>query len=387
MKKVLSLIIIIILFVQLTACKAENEKPNIKVYNYVNDYEAVLNIDNIKLTPSKGSMLAFESDLSAEEIMNALSESNPQITLIKLNNREFLAKYNKNCPYILFSKNVCDKNENIVDDVYVVMSESGEFNEIDHDIPYESINIWYPTHLTSHYFTYEKTNDETYTLETNDNNPFDSYVYLNESTSVFTDIVKFYEECGYEVQYEGGNLTSGIIFVTPNTDDTNPFRILVMKKNNTHAMQYGIINKDLKQQVVTPITDYIDALNTKNAEEYLSCFEDIDKSSIDVFLNNVKSCDLNNAELFWADKENQEYIFKVDYTLVSEDGKMMGSLGAGEHTLVEYFVVGSDNKELKILNHYGLLDDSIRELINYKEFEQNEENKDDALVDWLYSLQ
>ena len=152
-------------------------------------------------------------------------------------------------------------------------------------------------------------------------------------------------------------------------------------------MQYGIINKDLKQQVVTPITDYIDALNTKNAEEYLSCFEDIDKSSIDVFLNNVKSCDLNNAELFWADKENQEYIFKVDYTLVSEDGKMMGLLGAGEHTLVEYFVVGSDNKELKILNHYGLLDDSIRELINYKEFEQNEENKDDALVDWLYSLQ
>lgn len=223
-------------------------------------------------------------------------------------------------------------------------------------------------------------------METN-NNPFDSYVYLNESTSVFTDIVKFYEECGYEVQYEDGNLTSGIIFVTPNTDDTNPFRILVMKKNNTYAMQYGIINKDLKQQVVTPITDYIDALNTKNAEEYLSCFEDIDKSSIDVFLNNVKSCDLNNAELFWADKENQEYIFKVDYTLVSEDGKMMGLLGAGEHTLVEYFVVGSDNKELKILNHYGLLDDSIRELINYKEFEQNEENKDDALVDWLYSLQ
>ena len=242
MKKVLSIIIIIILFVQLTACKAENEKPNIKVYNYVNDYEAVLNIDNIKLTPSKGSMLAFESDLSAEEIMNALSESNPQITFIKLNNREFLAKYNENCPYILFSKNVCDKNENIVDDVYVVMSESGEFNEIDHDIPYESINIWYPTHLTSHYFTYEKTNDETYTLETNNNNPFDSYVYLNESTSVFTDIVKFYEECGYEVQYEGGNLTSGIIFVTPNTDDTNPFRILVMKKNNT----YAVLNKNCR---------------------------------------------------------------------------------------------------------------------------------------------
>lgn len=55
--------------------------------------------------------------------------------------------------------------------------------------------------------------------------------------------------------------------------------------------------------------------------------------------------------------------------------------------IVEYFVVGSDNKELKILNHYGLLDDSIRELINYKEFEQNEKNKEDALVDWLYSLQ
>lgn len=386
MKKVLSLIIIIILFVQITACKADNEKPNIKVYNCVNDYKAVINIDNIKLTPSKGSMLAFESDLSVEELMNALSESNPNVTFIKLNNREFLAKYNENCPYILFSKNVCDKNENIVDDVYVVMSESEEFSKIGHDIPYESINIWYPTYLTSHYFTYEKTNDETYTLETN-NNPFDSYVYLNKSTSVFTDIVKFYEDCGYEVQYEGGNLTSGIIFVTPNTDDTNQFRILVMKKNNTYAMQYGIINSDLKRRVAAPITNYIDALNTKNAESYLSCFEDIDKSSIDAFLNNVKSCTLNNAELFWVDEENQQYIFKVDYKLVSEDGKMMGSLEPGEHTLVEYFIVGSDNKELKILHHYNQLDDCIRELKNYKEFEQNEGNKDDALVDWLYSLQ
>lgn len=386
MKKVLSLIIIIILFVQLTACKADNEKPNIKVYNCVNDYEAVLNIDNIKLTPSKGNMFAFESNLSAEEIMNALSESNPNVTFNKLNNREFLAKYNENCPYILFSKNVCDKNKNIVDDVYVVMSESEEFGKIGHDIPYESMKIWYPEHLTNHYFTYEKVSDETYTLEVN-NNPFESYVYLNESTSVFTDIVKFYEDCGYEVQYEGGNLTSGIIFVTPNTDDTNQFRILVMKKNNTYAMQYGIINSDLKQRVAAPITNYIDALNTKNAESYLSCFEDIDKSSIDVFLNNVKSCTLNNAELFWVDEENQQYIFKVDYKLVSEDGKMMGSLEPGEHTLVEYFIVGSVNKELKILHHYNQLDDCIRELKNYKEFEQNEENKDDALVDWLYSLQ
>ncbi|HBM99382.1 MAG TPA: hypothetical protein DD413_08125 [Ruminococcus sp.] len=368
MKKVLSLIIIIILFVQLTACATENEKPHIKVYNYVNDYEAVLNIDNIKLTPSKGSMLAFESNLSAEEIMNALSESNPNVTFIKLNNREFLAKYNENCPYILFSKNVCDKNENIVDDVYVVMSESEEFGKIGCDIPYESMKIWYPEHLTNHYFTYEKVSDETYTLEVN-NNPFESYVYLNESTSVFTDIVKFYEDCGYEVQHEGGNLTSGIIFVTPNTDDTNPFRILVMKKNDTYAMQYGIINSDLKQRVVAPITNYIDALNTKNAESYLSCFEDIDKSSIDTFLNNVKSCTLNNAELFWVDEENQQYIFKVDYKLVSEDGKMMGSLEPGEHTLVEYFIVGSDNKELKIFHHYNQLDDCIRELKNYKEFE------------------
>lgn len=367
MKKVLSIIIIIILFVQLTACKADNEKPNIKVYNCVNDYEAVLNIDNIKLTPSKGSMLAFESDLSVEELMNALSESNPNVTFIKLNNREFLAKYNENCPYILFSKNVCDKNENIVDDVYVVMSESEEFGKIGHDIPYESMKIWYPEHLTNHYFTYEKVSDETYTLEVN-NNPFESYVYLNESTSVFTDIVKFYEDCGYEVQHEGGNLTSGIIFVTPNTDDTKQFRILVMKKNNTYAMQYGIINSDLKQRVAAPITNYIDALNTKNAESYLSCFEDIDKSSIDAFLNNVKSCTLNNAELFWVDEENQQYIFKVDYKLVSEDGKMMGSLEPGEHTLVEYFIVGSVNKELRILHHYNQLDDCIRELKDYKDF-------------------
>lgn len=368
MKKVLSIIIIIILFAQLTACATDNEKPNIKVYNYVNDYEAVIDIHNSNIPSCKGNMMAFESRLSIEEIKDILAEHNQDIQFIELNNRDFLAKYNENCPYILFSKNVCDKNNDINNDVCVVMSESGEFGKIGHDIPYESIKIWYPEHLTNHYFTYEKVSDETYTLEVN-NNPFESYVYLNESTSVFTDIVKFYEDCGYEVQYEGGNLTSGIIFVTPNTDDTNPFRILVMKKNNTYAVQYGIVNSDLKQRVAAPITNYIDALNTKNAESYLSCFEDIDKSSIDVFLNNVKSCTLNNAELFWVDEENQDYIFKVDYKLVSEDGKMMGSLESGEHTLVEYFIVGSDNKELKILHHYNQLDDCIRELKNYKEFE------------------
>lgn len=390
MKKVLSVIFAIILFVQLTACTANNENPSIKsmkVYNCINDYEALFNIDDSNLTPNKGSMFAFESDLSSEEIMNTLSESNPNVTFIKLNDNEFLAEYNENCPYILFSKRVCDKNNNIVDNVCVVMSESKELNEINHDIPYESIKMWYPVHLTNHYFTYEKIDDETYSLVANDTTPFDSYVYLNESQTAFTDIYEFYEDCGYEVQCEGGNLTSGIMFVTPNTDKTSPFRILVMKKNNTYAMQYGIVNSDLKQQVVAPITNYIDALNTKNAESYLSCFEVIDKSSIDVFLNNVKSCSLNNAELFWADGEYGQYIIKVDYTLTSEDGKMMGSLGTGEHTLVEYFLLGNDNKELKILCHYNQLDDCIRELDSYKEFEQNEENKDDALVDWLFSLQ
>lgn len=133
-------------------------------------------------------------------------------------------------------------------------------------------------------------------------------------------------------------------------------------------MQYGIWDSDIKQRVEAPIINYIDALNTKNAESYLSCFKDIDKSSIDVFLNNVKSCTLNNAELFWIDEENQQYIFKVDFKIVSEDGKMMGSLGTGEHDLVEYFVIGSDNKELKILHHYNMLDDCIRELENYKDF-------------------
>lgn len=390
MKKVLSVIFAIILFVQLTACTANNENPSIKsmkVYNCINDYEALFNIDDSNLTPNKGSMFAFESDLSSEEIMNTLSESNPNVTFIKLNDNEFLAEYNENCPYILFSKRVCDKNNNIVDNVCVVMSESKELNEINHDIPYESIKMWYPVHLTNHYFTYEKIDDETYSLVANDTTPFDSYVYLNESQTAFTDIYEFYEDCGYEVQYEGGNLTSGIIFVTPNTDDTKQFRILVMKKNNTYAMQYGIINSDLKQRVAAPITNYIDALNTKNAESYLSCFEDIDKSSIDVFLNNVKSCTLNNVELFWVDEENQDYIFKVDYKLVSGDGKMMGSLEPGEHTLVEYFIVGSVDKERKILHKYNNLDDCIRELKDYKDFEQNEENKDDALVDWLFSLQ
>ena len=49
------------------------------------------------------------------------------------------------------------------------------------------------------------------------------------------------------------------------------------------AMQYcaGKDVHDLKAEEV--VENYVDALNRKNAEEFLNCFKEIDNRSVDVF--------------------------------------------------------------------------------------------------------
>ena len=195
--------------------------------------------------------------------------------------------------------------------------------------------------------------------------------------NTFTDFVKFYENCGYKVEYEGGNLTGGNICVY--SDDGNPlqsstplFRILVMKKEDRTAMRYcaGKDVHELKAEEV--VVNYVVALNSKKPEQCLNCFKKIDDKGIDDFLNNVKSCKLNNSELFWMDQSNDEYIIKVNRTLVSEDGKQMGSLGTGKVDCTDYWLIEIIDEKPKIVCQYKSFTDTISELTVYKEFEDND---------------
>lgn len=195
--------------------------------------------------------------------------------------------------------------------------------------------------------------------------------------NTFTDFVKFYENWGYKVEYEGGNLTGGNICVY--SDDGNPlqsstplFQILVMKNGDRTAILYCAGKDVYELKAKEAVDNYFEALNSKNAETFLNCFKEIDNRSVDVFLNNVKSCKINKCELFWMDQSNDEYILKVDRTLVSENGKQMGSLGTGEVNCTDYWLVKIIDGEPKIICQYGSFSDTIAELTVYKEFEDND---------------
>ena len=143
--------------------------------------------------------------------------------------------------------------------------------------------------------------------------------------------------------------------------------------NNNRASQ--AFTKHLKDvhelKAEEAVDNYSDALNSKNAEAFLNCFKETDSKYADGFLNNVKSCKINNSELFWADQSNDEYILKVDRTLISEEGKQMGSLGTGEVDRTDYWLVKITNGEPKIICQYDLFSDTVSELTVYKEFENN----------------
>ncbi len=71
-----------------------------------------------------------------------------------------------------------------------------------------------------------------------------------------------------------------------------------------------------------------------------------------------------NAEIFWIDEEQEKYIFKVSYRLISKDGKAMGSYGTGKMDLVEYWTISTNNSDHEpvIINKFSSFADCIHEL-------------------------
>ena len=387
MKKLLSLLIICLLLVQLTACGLNSEEKDTGILylkNPIDNSVTEIKVDSEKVYFANGETLAFQSKLNITEMVESLAEENPDYLFGALDDRQILMSKkiaDKKNVYILFSKYVVDENDNPIDDVYVVTSESCYAN-----LPLSKMSICFPYSLTNAYFTFSQEDEATFKLSSNLHEPFFNITGLRKSPTIFTDLVEFYENCGnYRVVYEGGNLTDGQISVYPDNKNVffPEFQILVIKNEDRMAMKY-CAGKDVHElKAEEAVENYVDALNSKNAEAFLNCFKKIDDKGVDVFLNSVKSCKLNSSELFWADQSTDEYVLKVNRTLVSEDGKQMGSLGTGEVDCTDYWLVKLIDGEPKIICQYVLLNDTISELTVYKEFKKNEE---DNLVDWLFSI-
>ena len=76
---------------------------------------------------------------------------------------------------------------------------------------------------------------------------------------------------------------------------------------------------------------------------------------------------------FWRNQSRDETIIKVNRTLISEDGKQMGSYGTGEVDCTDYWLVKVIDGEPKIICQYENFADTVSELGVYKEFENHEE--------------
>lgn len=387
MKRLLSVLMICLLLIQLSACGLNSEEKGtgtLHLKNLIDNSVTEIKVDAEKVYSVEGETLAFQSNLNTTEMAEALSQLNPDYGFSTLDDRQILMtemNSNNNRPFTLFTKCVIDENENPIDEVYVIRNESCYANQ-----PQHKMTICFPYHLTNNYFTFSQEDEETYSLTGNLHEPFYNLTKLRTTSHTFTDLVEFYENYGgYKVTYEGSNLTGGQICVYPEDKNVSfpEFQILVMKNEDRMAMQY-CAGKDVHElKAEKAVENYVDALNSKNSEAFLNCFKMIDDKGVDVFLNSVKNCKLNSSELFWADQSTDEYILKVDRTLVSEDGKQMGSFETGEVDCTDYWLVKLIDGEPKIICQYVLLNDTISELTVYKEFKKNEE---DNLVDWLFSI-
>ena len=376
MKRFLSVLLMMVLVIQLTACGVnsnKNDAGTLHLKNLIDNSVIEIMVDSEKVYSAEGETLAFQSNLNTTEMAETLSQLNPDYGFSALDDSQMLMtemNSNDNRPFTLFTKCVLDVNENPVDDVYVVRNESCYANQ-----PQHKMIICFPYHLTKTYYTFSQEAEGTYSLTSNLHEPFYNLTELRATTHTFTDLVEFYENYGgYRVAYEGGNLTGGQICIYPENKNVlfPDFQILVMIIGDRMAMQY-CAGKDVHElKAEEAVENYVDALNSKNAEAFLNCFKDIDNRGVDAFLNNVKSCKINKSELFWMDQTNDEYIIKVDRTLVSEDGKQMGSLGTGEVDCTDYWLVKLIDGEPKIICQYKSFTDTISELTVYKEFEKNE---------------
>ena len=377
MKRQLSIALILILILQLTACGLNSEEKKtgtVYLKNCIDNSDIEINVDADKTYFANGFTLAFQSEMSIEDMKTSLAEKNPDYTFEVIDERQILMKSDGKCPYALFSKNVVDSDFNPIHNVYVIVSESAVGNR-------NNAKICYPYHLTKTYFILKSDND-TYSLDANLSDSFYSTVDMQDAQNAMGNLVTFYRECGYSVEHEGTNSDGGVIYITPNVKNTPTYHVLVMRSGDKCAIQYGTAPVAYELKAKEVVDKYIIALNSKKAEDYLSCFEKIDSSSVDVFLNNVKSCRLNHVETLWMDQANNEYIFKLDYKLISEEDKQMGSYGTGEFDIVEYWTIKTDDADAVIKGKFSNIGDSIRQLKNYEEFKKNE----NTLVDWLFSI-
>lgn len=373
MKRLLSVLVIIVLIVQLTACGTNIETRNegvLHLRNYIDDSTTEIRVSADKVYVVDDFTLAFQSNLSVEDMKISLSECNPDYAFRVIDNKQIQMMSKANYPYTLFSKNVIDGNNNSIDDIYVVINESAAGNR-------NNDKICLPYHLTKNAFVFSE-NDGQYSLNGNIHDPYYNIVELQSSPTIFTDIAAFYQDCGFDIEYEGGNTTGGSISVFESHQSSlgSPrplYRILVMSDgNNRFAMQFCEGTDIYELKAGEAIGNYVESLNRKDSDAFIGCYENVESESVNSFIESVKSCKETSSELFWRDQSREETVIKVHRTLISEDGKQMGSYGTGEVDCTDYWLVKIIDGEPKIICQYGSFIDTVSELTVYKEFEKNE---------------
>ena len=287
MKRLFAIIIILVITIQLSACGLtanEKQSGNLKLKNYIDESTTEIKIDADKAYFSNGSTLAFQSKLSVDDMRNSLAESNPDFTFNVIDDKQILMMSKANYPYTLFSKNVIDGNNNSIDDIYVVINESVAGNRNDD-------KICLPYHLTKNAFVFSE-NDGQYSLNGNIHDPYYNIVELQSSPTIFTDTAAFYQDCGYDIEYEGGNTTGGSISVFESHQSPRPlYRILVMSDgNNRFAMQFCEGTDIYELKAGEAIGNYVESLNKKDSDAFIGCYENVESESVNSFIESVKSC-------------------------------------------------------------------------------------------------
>lgn len=356
----LVLIAVVLVGVMTTACLTNpSGKDTSANTNDSTDLSPVSNMDYEGIY-SDDSFQVFRSKQSLEELRESVLFQQPaDFSATTVNDNEFVASWQGTDT--LFSKEIYSPDGKQLDDTYVIANEQREY--IDNG---EEIHYPYPYHLTKHHWTLSES-ENGYSLSYSNDDPFVNTVQFKTGTSAFSDLIKYYQDHNCDIQYEGGNLTGGIIFVTLDSYSGRLFRILVAPKDdNTFTMRFWKPGSPDASYAETVIRRYISAANEKDVKVFVDCFEEIDESAADDFLAGVKSCSFHNAEIFWIDEEQEKYIFKLSYRLITEDEKTIGSYGTGKMDLIEYFTVSTNNSDHEplIVNKLSSFADCIHELSN-----------------------
>ena len=370
MKKLFALVIVIVFAIQLSACGVTTENKQsgtLHLQNTIDNSTTEIKVDADQAYFTDGNVLAYHSNLSVEEMKNSLAESNPDYTFNVIDDKQIQMMSKANYPYTLFSKNVVDDNNNPIDDIYVVVNESASGNR-------NSDKICLPYHLTKNNFVFSE-DDGQYSLDGHIHDPYYNIVELQSSPTIFTDIAAFYQDCGYDIAYDGGNTTGGSIKVfesaqSPLESPRPLYRILVMSDGNDRfAMQFCDGTDIYELKAGEAVGNYVEALNKKDSDAFIGCYENIESESVNSFIESVKSCKESGSELFWRDQSREETIIKVNRTLISEDGKQMGSYGTGEVDCTDFWLVRLIDGEPKIICQNKNFADTVSELGVYKEFD------------------